>query len=290
MNEEHRLARRFEENRGRLKKVAFRMLGSEAEAEDAVQEAWLRLSRSDGDVIDNLSGWLTTVVGRICLDTLRSRKGRREEPLDIEELSELPDSGAADPERDAILAESIGPALVMVLDTLSPPERVAFVLHDMFGMPFEEIAPIIDRSATASRQLASRARRRLHGSVQDAPSLEGRTERRLVDAFLAAARGGDLQTLLSVLHPECALRADDFASVMGAPKQAVGNAEVAAFFNGRAAEARRAIVDGKAGAAWVRGGKVLVAFGFIIAEGKILDIELIADRESLRKIDLVLLD
>lgn len=290
MNEGHWLAQRFEENRARLEKVAFRMLGSEGEAEDAVQEAWFRLSRSDADVIDNLSGWLTTVVGRICLDMLRSRKGRREEPLDIEELSELSDSGAADPERDAILAESIGPALVMVLDTLSPPERVAFVLHDMFGMPFEEIAPIIDRTATASRQLASRARRRLQGSAEDAPSLGGRTERRLVDAFLAAARGGDLQTLLSVLHPECALRADDFASVMGAPKQAVGSAEVAAFFNGRAAEARRAIVDGEAGAAWVRGGKVLVAFGFTIADGKIVDIELTADRESLQKLDLVLLD
>ena len=161
MEEQNWLAQRFEENRTRLKKVAFRMLGSASEADDAVQETWLRLSRSDSGVIDNLMGWLTTVVARICLDMLRSREARREELLDIDGPSQMADTGAADPEREAILADSIGPALLVVLDMLTPPERVAFVLHDMFGMPFEEIAPIIGRSPSASRQLASRARRRV---------------------------------------------------------------------------------------------------------------------------------
>jgi RNA polymerase sigma factor (sigma-70 family) len=315
------LAQQFEENRTRLKKVAFRMLGSTSEADDAVQETWLRLSRSDARAIDNLAGWLTTVVARICLDMLRSRKARREESLDIDGPSQIVDAVAGDPERDAILADSIGPALLVVLDMLTPPERVAFVLHDMFGMAFEEIAPIIGRSATASRQLASRARRRVHGSAEDAtargsethrrggagaqraraetdsdgerdkPSDGGnRKERRIVDAFLAAARDGDLEALLSVLDPECVLRADEFASALGAPRQVKGGTGVAGFFNGRAAEAMRATIRGVAAAAWAPGGKLRVAFSFTFRDERIADIELIADRTRMQQLDIVLLD
>ena len=321
MEEQSWLAQQFEENRTHLKKVALRMLGSASEADDAVQETWLRLSRSDAGVIDNLTGWLTTVVARICLDTLRSRKARHEEPLDPVGPVQIADTAAADPERDAILADSIGPALLVVLDMLTPPERVAFVLHDTFGMPFEEIAPIIGRSPTASRQLASRARRRVRGSAEDATARGSgtdrrgaagaqrareetagageraeasdggnRTERRIVDAFLAAARDGDFEALLSVLDPECVLRADELASLLGAPKQVNGSTNVANFFNGRAAEARRATIHGVAAAAWVPGGKLRVAFSFTFRDERIVDIELIGDRERLQQLDIVLLD
>ncbi len=321
MREQNWLAQQFEENRTRLRKVAFQMLGSESEADDAVQETWLRLSRSDAGAIDNLVGWLTTVVARICLDMLRSREARREELLDIDGPSQIADTGAADPEREAILADSIGPALLVVLDMLTPPERVAFVLHDMFGMPFEEIAPIVGRSPTASRQLASRARRRVRGSTDDATApgsgterrgaagaqraraetdsagerVEARdggkrTERRIVDAFLAAARDGDFEALLSVLDPECVLRADGLASAMGAPQQVKGGRSVAEFFNGRAADARRATMHGVAAAAWAPGGKLRVAFSFTFRDERIVDIELIADRKTLQQLDVVLLD
>ena len=301
MGEQDWLAQRFEDNRPHLKKVAFRMLGSESEADDAVQEAWLRLTRSDTDVINNLAGWLTTVVARICLDILRSREARREESLDTAGPFQIADTGTADPERKAILADSIGPALLVVLDMLTPPERVAFVLHDMFGMPFEEVAPIIGRSPTASRQLASRARRRVRGSAGNAETASAgerveasngsnRTERRIVDAFLAAARDGDLEALLSLLDPECVLRADKSALAMGAPQQAKGRTSVANFFNGRAAGASRATIHGVAAAGWAPGGKLRVAFSFTFRDERIVDIELIADRKRLQELDIVLLD
>ena len=289
MEEQNWLAQQFEQNRARLKKVAFRMLGSASEADDAVQETWLRLSRSDAGVIDNLMGWLTTVVARICLDMLRSRKARAEEPLDTVSPVQIADAGAADPEREAILADSIGPALLVVLDMLTPPERVALVLRDMFGMPFEEIAPILGRSPAASRQLASRARRRVRGSDKASDGSE-RTEQRIIDAFLSAAREGNLEALLSVLDPDCVLRADELASAMGAPQQVKGRSSVADFFNGRAAEARRATIHGVAAAAWAPGGKVRVAFSFTFRDERIVDIELIADRKRLQQLDVVLLD
>ncbi len=321
MDEQTWLARQFEENRTHLKRVAFRMLGSENEADDAIQETWLRLSRSDAGVIDNLTGWLTTVVARICLDMLRSRKARHVESLDSDGPSQIADDDAVDPERDAILAESIGPALLVVLDLLTPPERVAFVLHDMFGLSFEEIAPIIGRSEGASRQLASRARRRVRGSAEGAaargsatngPGAAGaqrgraeidsagvrvagnaenkRDERRIVDAFLAAARGGDFEALLSVLDPECVLRADEFASLLGSPKKIEGGTNVADFFNGAASAAVRATIGGVAGAAWAPNGKARVAFSFTFRDERIVDIELIADRKRLQQLGVVLLD
>ncbi len=290
MDEQHRLAQRFEESRPRLRKIAFRMLGSEADADDAVQETWLRLSRIDAERIDNLAGWLTTVVARICLDMLRSRTTRREESLDLRGSDRMVDADTADPEEAAILADSIGPALLIVLDTLSPSERVALVLHDMFGVPFKEIAAIIGCTATASRQLASRARRRLRGALADKTDTGQRQDRRLVDAFLKAAREGDLETLLGVLHPECRLRADEFAALIGAPKEIAGGTNVADFFNGGADDARRATINGVAAAAWAPNGKLRVAFSFTFRDDRIVDIELIADRKRLQRLHIEFLD
>lgn len=319
MEEQNWLVEKFEANRTHLKRVAFRMLGSRSEADDAVQETWLRLSRSDAAVIDNLTGWLTTVVARICLDMLRSRKARREESLIIEGSSQFADSSVSDPEREAILADSIGPALLVVLELLTPPERVAFVLHDMFGMAFEEIAPIVGRTQSAARKLASRARRRIRGSAgepriqKSAPARptdtagrrrravgdrrrveagDGRavTERRIVDAFLAAARGGDFETLLSLLDPECVIRSDEFASLLGSPKRIEGSRNVADFFNGAASDAVRATIRGVAGAAWAPNGKVRVAFSFTFRDNRILGIEFVADQKRLKELGVELLD
>ncbi len=288
------LARQFEENRAHLAKVAFRMLGSTSEADDAVQEAWLRLSRSDAGVIENLTGWLTTVVARISLDMLRARKARSEDSLDSAGSSQTADSRAGDPERDAILADSIGPALLLVLDMLTPPERVAFVLHDMFGIPFDEIAPIIGRSSAASRQLASRARRRLRGTTEVSAARRSEneevTQRRIVDAFLAAARNAEFEALLSLLHPDCMLRSDEFATLLGSPKKIEGGRKVAEFFNGAASAAVRTTVGGVAGAAWAPNGKVRVAFSFAFKDEKIVAIELVADRKRLQELGVVLLD
>jgi len=284
------LAQQFEGNRTRLTKVAFQMLGSPSEADDAVQETWLRLSRADAGVIDNLAGWLTTVVAHICLDMLRSRKGRREESLESEAPSQIADDGATDPEQEAILADSIGPALLVVLDLLTPPERVAFVLHDMFGMPFEEIAPIIGRSKAASRQLASRARRRVRGSEKGRTAGRHQTERRIVDAFLAAARNADFEQLLAMLDPDCVLRSDELAASMGSPKLIEGGSGVAGFFNGKAAGASRATIGGVPGAAWALHGTVRVAFRFTFKEERILGIELIADRTRIEELNVELLD
>ncbi len=268
------LAERFEADRPHLRAVAFRMLGSASEADDAVQEAWLRLNRSDTSAVENLTGWLTTVVARVSLDMLRSRTSRREEPLD----EELP--AAADPERDALLADSIGPALLVVLDTLTPAERLAFVLHDMFGVPFEEIATIVDRSPAATRQLASRARRRVQGAE---PSGEAGLARRreIVAAFLAASREGDFDALLALLDPDVVLRADGAAVAMGAEPEVLGAEAVATTFTGRAQAARAALVDGEPGAVWTRGGTPRVVFGFTIEGGRIVAMELLADPDRL---------
>src|SRR5881398_321654 len=234
MDEHDWLAERFEGHRGHLRAVAYRMLGSLSEADDAVQESWLRLSRSDTSSVENLGGWLTTVVARICLDMLRARNSRREEPLE----ASVPESimsreGGLDPEQEALLADSVGLALLVVLDTLNPAERLAFVLHDIFGMPFEEIAPIVERSPTAARQLASRARRRVRGAatVKDADLTY---QREVVDAFLAASRGGDFDALLAMLDPDVVFRVDSGAVPAGASKEFRGAPAVARQFVGRA--------------------------------------------------------
>src|SRR5579859_176422 len=234
MNEREWLADRFEEQRGHLQGVAYRMLGSLSEADDAVQESWLRLSRAGADGIDNLGGWLTTVVARVCLDMMRSRKSRREESLDVR-TGEPPASAAAgaDPEYEALLADSVGLALLVVLDTLSPAERLAFVLHDMFAVPFEEIAPIVERSPAATRKLASRARLRVQGA-DTAPDTDLARQREIVQAFLAASRNGDLVALIAVLDPDVVLRADQTAARMGAEAEVRGVDLVAGFFSGRA--------------------------------------------------------
>ena len=270
------LAERFEEHRPHLRAVAHRMLGSTAEADDAVQEAWLRLSRAGGDDIDNLGGWLTTVVARVSLDMLRSRTSRREDPLD--ELGRLtgPEEGPDDPEEQAVLADAVGPALMAVLDTLTPSERLAFVLHDLFDVPFGEIASIVGRSPAAARQLASRARRRVRGAAPTSV-VETERQRAVVDAFLAASRGGDFQGLLALLDPDVVLRADDAAVKMGAAQEVRGAAAVAETLAGRARAARPALVDGAPGLVWTVRGTPRVVFAFTIDDGTIASIELIAD-------------
>lgn len=300
MDERQALADRFEANRAHLSAVAYRMLGSPNEAEDAVQEAWLRLSRSDASGVDNLRGWLTTVVARVCLDMLRSRKSRREEPLDARP-SDATVSGdqGFDPEHEALMADSVGLALLVVLETLSPAERVAFVLHDMFDLPFDEIAPIVGRSPTAARQLASRARRRVRGATA-VPDADLSRQREVVDAFLAAARGGEFEALMALLDPDVVLRADGAAVLASESRQAGdapklapetrGAAAVARTFSGRAAAAQPALVSGAPGAAWAPGGRPRVALGFTIAGGKIVAIEILADPERIRQLDIELLN
>ena len=277
MNERDVLAGRFDAERGRLRAVAYRMLGSLAEAEDAVQEAWLRLARSDESAIENLSGWLTTVVGRVCLDMLRARTARREDALDIR----LPDpvvtyGDESDPEAEVLLADSVGLALLVVLETLTPPERLAFVLHDMFAVPFEEIARMLGRSPDATKMVASRARRRLRGAVP-APDADVARQRRVVDAFLAAARGGDFQALVAVLDPDVVLRADTPAG----PVLAVGAQEVASrasMFARLAAHVRPVLVNGAPGVlAATADGAPMSVMAFTVVAGRIVEIDSIAD-------------
>jgi RNA polymerase sigma-70 factor (ECF subfamily) len=290
MNEREWLAERFEANRTRLRAVAYRMLGSVSEAEDAVQDAWLRLSRSDTSGVENLEGWLTTIVGRVCLDMLRSRKSRREESLDAQALEPVVSrADAIDPEHEALLADSVGLALLVVLETLAPAERVAFVLHDMFDLPFDEIAPIVGRSPTAARQLASRARRRVQGAAP-IPDTDLTRQREVVDAFLAASRGGDFDALLAMLDPEVVLRADRAAVAAGASSEVRGAKAVAGTFSGRARFAKPALVNGAVGAVWAQGGTPRVVFSFTIAHGKIVEIRLVANPESLVKLDLAVFD
>jgi RNA polymerase sigma factor (sigma-70 family) len=287
------LAEQFEANRTHLRAVAYRMLGSVSEADDAVQEAWLRLNRTEAKAIDNLGGWLTTVVARVCLDLLRSRKSRREEPFTphLPEPIVSPEDGA-DPEHEALLADSVGLALLVVLETLSPPERLSFVLHDMFAVPFDEIAPLVDRTPDAARQLASRARRRVRGSVpvQD-PDLD--RQRKVVDAFLAAAREGDFEALVAVLDPDVVLRVDRGAFPRGASREVHGAGAVAqevGRFAALAPSARPALVNGAAGFVVQRAGRPFAVAGFTVADGKVVEIDLLADPERLAELDLTVLD
>jgi RNA polymerase sigma-70 factor (ECF subfamily) len=294
MDERDLLADRFEANRTHLRAVAYRMLGSVSEADDAVQEAWLRLSRrSDPDDLDNLRAWLTTVVARVCLDMLRSRRSRREEPLDtrIPEPIVSREDGM-EPEHEALLADSVGLALLVVLETLKPAERLAFVLHDMFAVPFDEIAPIVDRSPAAARQLASRARRRVRGAAPE-PDVDLTRQREVVDAFLAAAREGDLEALVAVLDPDVLLRADRGALRPGAPTELRGAREVATGalgFARLAPFARPALVNGAAGLVVSRRGRPFAVAGFTVARGRIAEIDVLADPKRLRELDLTMLD
>jgi RNA polymerase sigma factor (sigma-70 family) len=286
MDEKKFLAEKFEANRAHLRAVAYRMLGSRSEVDDAVQEAWLRLSRSDSGDIENLSGWLTTVVARVCLDMLRSRKLRREEPLGphVPEPVANPES-----EHDAELADSVGTALLVVLETLAPAERLAFVLHDMFAVPFDEIAPIVGRTPAAARQLASRARRRVQGAPA-VPDADVARQRKVVDAFLAASRGGDFEALLAVLDPDVVFRADPTAVRMGGQPEIRGAAPVAATFKGRAQAAKPALIDGAVGLAVIFGGKLRIALNLTITEDRIVAIEAVADPERLSEMDLAVLN
>ncbi|HET7418805.1 MAG TPA: sigma-70 family RNA polymerase sigma factor [Candidatus Dormibacteraeota bacterium] len=264
MTENERMAERFEANRGHLRSVAYRMLGSATEADDAVQEAWLRFSRADTSRVENLAGWLTTIVARVCLDVLRSRKARREEPFEVQP------HGGGDPEGEVLLADSIGVAMLVVLEALTPAERVAFVLHDMFEVPFEDIAPIVRKTPVATRQLASRARRRVRGA--DASTSDRARHRQVVEAFLAASRGGDFSALLNLLDPDAVLHADAGVVRMGAPAEVVGAAAVAQTFAGRARTARLADFDGEPGLLWSVGGRPRVRFRFKFAGERIVEV------------------
>jgi RNA polymerase sigma factor (sigma-70 family) len=280
------LAERFEAHRPRLHAVAHRMLGSAAEADDAMQEAWLRLSRSDTSGVENMGGWLTTIVARVCLDLLRSRQSRREEPAG----EHLPEPASdADPEQQALMADSVGLALLVVLDTLTPTERLAFVLHDMFDVPFDQIASVIERSPAAARQLASRARRRVRAAAPDQGSDPVR-QREVVTAFLAAARGGDFAALIALLDPDVALRTDPEGVRLGAPAEILGAHAVASVFAEYGGGASAALVGGLAGAVWAPGGRTRVAYVFTVADGTITAINRVANRERLRELDPVILD
>lgn len=291
MNESDWLAERFEEHRPRLKAVAYRMLGSLTEADDAVQEAWLRLSRANSSEVENLGGWLTAVVARVSLNMLRSRRVRREEPLDAPFPDLLVDrADGIDPEHEALLADSIGLALLVVLETLSPAERIAFVLHDIFAMPFDEIAPIVDRSPEAARQLASRARRRVQ-SENTIPDADLDTQRRVLDAFLAAARDGDFDGLIAVLDPDVVLRVD-----MGAPsgprvvRGAASVAGEAASFGSLGLDVRPLLVNGVAGAVSFMRGDLLSIGAVTVRGGKIVEIDILSDPKRLQEVDLTILD
>src|SRR4051794_3802500 len=290
MTEHDWLADRFEANRTHLRAVAYRMLGSVSEADDAVQEAWLRLSRADTSAVENLGGWLTTVVARVSLDMLRSRNARREQPLEtrVPEPIVSSDTGA-DPEHAALLADAVGLALLVVLETLSPAERLAFVLHDMFGVPFDEIAPIVDREPAAARQLASRARRRGR-SAAPVPDADLAGQRQVVDAFLAAARDGDFDALVAVLAPDVVLRVDRGRGAAREVRGARAVAGQALTFAQLATSARPALVNGAAGFVVGRRGRPVSVAGFIVAHGKIAEIDLLADPARLRRIDLTMLD
>jgi RNA polymerase sigma-70 factor, ECF subfamily len=288
MSEHDYLAERFEEHRARLRAVAYRMLGSLSEVDDAVQEAWLRLSRSDATEIDNLGGWLTTVVARVCLDMLRSRQSRREEPLTSDapqQAATISTPGTSSPEQEAVLADSVGLALLVVLDRLTPSERLAFVLHDMFAVPFEEIGPIVGRTTEAARQLASRARRRVRGG--GVPDADLARQREVVDAFMAALRAGDLPALLKVLDPDLVVRAD----MSGAPSEirgALAWARGAVAYGQLARLTQPALVDGTAGVVVAAQGRVVRALRFTIADGKITEIDVIGSPERIRELDVLI--
>ena len=277
------LVDRFAEHRTHLHAVAYRILGSPSEADDALQEAWLRLGRADTSEVANLGGYLTTVVARVCLNMLRSRQSRREDLLGEYRTEPV---APEDPEHQAVLADSLGLALLVVLDTLNPTERLAFVLHDMFDVPFDEIGPIIERSPTAARQLASRARRRVRGADPAGGTDPGR-QREVVAAFLAASREGDFAALLALLHPDAVVRADAAAVRMGAVPEGVGASAVAETFCGRAHHAELAVIDGLAGLVWVMDGRPKVVFAFTVADGRVTAVDLLADPDRLAGLDLV---
>jgi RNA polymerase sigma-70 factor (ECF subfamily) len=291
MDERQWMAERFEANRSHLRAVAYRMLGSLSEADDAVQESWLRLSGSDAGAIENLRGWLTTVVARVCLDMLRSRKSRGEVSLGPhvpEPILSRQDRG--NPEHEALLADSVGLALLVVLETLDPAERLAFVLHDMFGVPFDEIASIVDRSPTAARQLASRARRRVQGAASF-PDADLTCQREVVDAFLAAARSGDFEALLAVLDPDVVLRADRGPGASREIRGARAVAEQAATLSRLAEAVQPVLVNGAAGiVSWLPGGQPFSVMGFTVRRGKIVEIDVLGDPARLRQLDLTILE
>jgi RNA polymerase sigma-70 factor (ECF subfamily) len=285
MDDQIWMAERFEAHRQRLEEVARRLLGSVSDAGDAVQEAWLRFSRSEPQAVENLGGWLTTVVARICLDMLRARRSRPEESgPDVASLVER-NAPAVDPEQDARTADAVGMALMVVLDRLAPAERVAFVLHDLFDVPFEDIARILDRSPVAARQLASRARRRVQGAGRN-EDLEGSSDRSVVEAFLAASRQGDMAQLLAILDPEVVLRADTTAMKLGAAAEVRGADAVAAFFKGRAQAASPVLIDGSVGIRVAPGGRLLLVLRPTIVDGRIVDLEAVADRGTLARLAL----
>ena len=290
MDQQEWLAERFEEQRPRLRAVAYRMLGSLSEADDAVQDAWLRLSRTDADEVENLGGWLTTVVARVSLNMLRSRRSRREQPLDVHVPDPVVDpADGTDPEHEALLADSVGLALLVVLETLTPPERLAFVLHDMFAVPFDEIAPIVDRSADAARQLASRARRRVRGTAV-IPDADLTAQWEVLDAFLAAARDGDFDALVGVLDPDVVLRAD---SGLAGPTHELRGAETVArnalMFSRVDLTVQRALVNGGAGLVSTRDGQPFSVGAVTVRGGRIVEIDILADRDRLAHLDLTLL-
>jgi RNA polymerase sigma factor (sigma-70 family) len=291
MDDRDWLAERFEEHRGRLRAVAYRMLGSVSEADDAVQEAWLRLSRSDAEEIENLGAWLTTVVGRVSLNMLRSRRTHREEPLDAvhvpEPIIDRPDG--TDPEHEALLADSVGLALLVVLETLSPPERLAFVLHDIFAVPFDEIAPIVDRSPDAARQLASRARRRVRAE-NTVPDADVEAQREVVEAFLAAARDGDFDRLVAVLDPDVVLR-QDFGPAgtreLRGPEAVAGRA---AAYSQLGLVVKPALINGAMGVVATRDGEPFSVGAFTVRRGRIVEMDWLGDSARLGQLDLTILD
>jgi RNA polymerase sigma-70 factor, ECF subfamily len=292
MHQHDWLAEQFEENRVHLRGVAYRMLGSVTEADDAVQEAWLRISRSDANRVENMGGWLTTVVARVCLDQLRARKSRGEEPFGAYAPEPIATGmNGIDPEHETVLADSVGLALLVVLETLGPAERLAFVLHDMFDVPFDEIAPIVGRSPAAARQLASRARRRVQGrsTVSDADLTR---QREIVDAFLAALRGGDFEGLLAVLDPDVIVRIDRSPAVPGAPAEVRGArawAEQAIAFSELAQHVQLALLHGTVGLVFAPRGRLLRALNFTITDGKIVEITMLTDPNRLSELDVQIL-
>ncbi|HEU5369768.1 MAG TPA: sigma-70 family RNA polymerase sigma factor [Ktedonobacterales bacterium] len=282
------LAAHFEARRPHLRAVAYRILGTLAEAEDAVQESWLRLSRADTSGVENLDGWLTTVVARVCLNLLDARKARREESLEVSVSEPITSrESEIDPEQEALLADSVGLAMLIILDTLTPAERLALVLHDIFEMPFDEIAPIVERSAPATRQLASRARRRVRAATRDQDT-DRATSREVVEAFLAASRDGNFDALLALLDPDVVLRADHAAVSLGAPGEVRGASAVAQQVSGRVRGLQPALVNGAMGAVAQRGQQVLV-FRLTITNGKIVEISVVADPEHLRQLAISIL-
>ncbi|MEU3299469.1 sigma-70 family RNA polymerase sigma factor [Streptomyces sp. NPDC006678] len=288
MDDDELLAQRFEEHRSHLRAVGYRMLGSLSEADDAVQEAWLRLSRSDADAVENLGGWLTTVVGRVCLDMLRSRTSRREDPLDVYVPDPVISSlSGTDPEAEALVTDSVGLAMLVVLDTLGPAERLAFVLHDMFAVPFDEIAPIVGKSVAATRQLASRGRRRVGEAPVPDPDLA--RQREVVDAWIAASRGGDFDALLSLLDPDVVLRVDGGVLAAATTKLVHGAENVAGqaiTYQRFAPLARIVLVNGTVGMVAAPEGKALSVMSLAIVGGKVVRIDILTDPERLARLDL----